>query len=92
MAHLTLEIPDELLAQLQASGQPLQETVLRAVEQYLRNQPKPITQTRQLMGTIKIPDPDPAFIVGYDQQGNPITNYAERINVSAPRHTGRDRF
>jgi hypothetical protein len=84
MAQLTLEIPDDLLSQLQASGQPLQETVLRAVEQYLHNQSKPITQTQtwQLMGTIKIPDPDPAFIVGYDQQGNPITNYAERIDDS----------
>ena len=82
MAKLTLEIPDALLSQLQESGQSVQDTVLRAVEQYIRSQTVPITQTQtwQLMGTLEIADPAPAFVVAQDDQGRPITNYAERID------------
>lgn len=82
MAKLTLEIPDALLSQLQASGHSVPDTIIRVIEQYLHNQSVPITQTRtwKLMGTLEIADPDPAFVVAQDEQGRPITNYAEQID------------
>jgi len=82
MAKLTLEIPDALLSQLQESGQPVPDMILWVIEQYFRNQTVPITQTPTwtLMGTLKIADPDPAFVVAQDEQGRPITNYAEQID------------
>lgn len=82
MAKLTLDIPDALLSRLQESGQPVQATVLRAIEQYIHQQAVPITQTDtwKLMGTLEIGDPDPAFVVGQDENGQPITNYAEQVD------------
>lgn len=83
MAKLTLEIPDPLLSQLEAMGKPLQSIVLQAVEQYIDRQtnlPISQTQTWQLAGSLKVVHPEPEFIVAQDQQGQPITNYAEGID------------
>jgi len=39
-----------------------------------------LTQTRtwQLCGAFSVAEPEPEYIVGYDETGAPITNYAER--------------
>ncbi|MCX6031671.1 MAG: type II toxin-antitoxin system Phd/YefM family antitoxin [Chloroflexi bacterium] len=41
-----------------------------------------ITQTRTwaLRGTLEVAEPEPEYIVGRDEQGRPITNYAEHVD------------
>jgi predicted DNA-binding antitoxin AbrB/MazE fold protein len=38
------------------------------------------TTTWQLCGMLEIAEPDPEYVVGRDEQGNPITNYAEHVD------------
>ncbi|MGH2593389.1 MAG: hypothetical protein ACRDGG_07745 [Anaerolineae bacterium] len=38
------------------------------------------TQTWQLCGALEIAKPDPEYIVGQDEQGHVITNYAEHVD------------
>jgi hypothetical protein len=83
MATLTLEISDLLLSKLQQTGQPLQDIILQAVEAYVSAQP-PVdltqTQTWKLCGQLQVSSPAVEFIVGQDEQGQPLTNYAEHID------------
>ena len=39
------------------------------------------TQTWQLCGTLQVAKPDAEAIVGQDDQGNLITNYAEQVDT-----------
>ncbi|RUR85721.1 hypothetical protein ACF3DV_24795 [Chlorogloeopsis fritschii PCC 9212] len=83
MATLTVEIPDSLLSKLQETGQPLQNIILQAVEAYISaQQPYDITQTHtwKLCGTLQVSLPAAEYIVGQDEQGKPLTNYAEHID------------
>jgi hypothetical protein len=83
MATLTLEIPDPLLSKLQQTGQPLQDIILQAVEAYVSaQQPVDLTQTQtwKLCGTLQVSSPSAEYIVGQNEQGKPLTNYAEHID------------
>ena len=80
MATLTLEIPDPLLSKLQQTGQPLQDIILQAVEAYMSaEQPVDLTRTQtwKLCGQLQVAAPAVESIVGQDEQGNSLTNYAE---------------
>ena len=63
------------------------------LEQYA--QPFDLTRTRtwQLCGTFTIAEPEPEYVVGSDETGAPITNYAEHVDdvlyKAHPRATSR---
>jgi len=82
MASLQVEIPDSLMAQLESTGQPVQDVVLKALEQYVEAEDFSLTKTQtwQLCGSLEIKDPVASYIVGKDKQGQPVTNYAEHID------------
>jgi predicted DNA-binding antitoxin AbrB/MazE fold protein len=39
-----------------------------------------ITKTSTWQLLLEIAEPDPEYVVGRDEQGNPITNYAEHVD------------
>lgn len=84
MTRLTIEIPDELMSQLERTGYPVQDIVVKALERYVHAEDAAfeITQTRtwQLWGTFEVSEPAPEFIVGRNEQGQIITNYAEKVD------------
>jgi hypothetical protein len=82
MASLQIEIPDSLMARLESTGQPVQDVVLKALQQYVETEGFSLTKTQtwQLCGSLEIKDPAPFYVVGKDEQGQPMTNYAEHID------------
>jgi hypothetical protein len=82
MAKITLEISDELMSRLEQRSSSLQEIVTKALETYLETESLEITQTLtwQLCGSLEISELDPQYILGKDNQGRVITNYAENID------------
>lgn len=38
------------------------------------------TRTWELCGTLEVAEPKPEYVVGRDEQGRPITNYAEHVD------------
>lgn len=82
MTKLTIEIPDELMSQLERTGYPVQDIVVKALEHYIQADLPTITQTQtwQLCGTFEVSDPAPEYIVGRDEKGQVVTNYAEKVN------------
>jgi hypothetical protein len=83
MNKVTLEIPDQLMNQLQNQSDSLQNILLKALEAYLAVEPSNLikTKTWELCGSLEIPNPDPEFIIK-DQQAELSTNYAEHIDDS----------
>ena len=81
MTRLTIEIPDELISQLELTGYSVQDVVVRAIECYVQADLPIITESRtwQLCGSLKVSDPAPEYVVG-EQQGKMITNYAEKVD------------
>jgi hypothetical protein len=63
---------------------PLAQVVQQALERYTESETTvfDITRTRtwELCGTLEVAEPDPEYIVRYDEQGNVITNYAEHVD------------
>lgn len=59
-----------------------QVTRLRILHGLTQAQRATITQTRtwELRGTLEVAEPEPEYIVGRDEQGRPITNYAEHVD------------
>jgi hypothetical protein len=46
-----------------------------------------ITKTSTWQLLLEITEPDPEYVVGRDEQGNPVTNYAEHVDdVLYPRN------
>jgi hypothetical protein len=82
MAKITLEISDELMSRLEQRSSSLQEIVTKALETYLETESLEITQTLtwQLCGSLEISELDPQYILGKDNQGRVITNYAENTD------------
>jgi hypothetical protein len=84
MAKLTLDIPDALLSQLESMGQPIQLVMLKALEQYVQSREKTFlltqTETWQLCGSLNVSEVEEKYVTGHDEQGKPITNYAEHID------------
>lgn len=63
---------------------PLDQVVRQMLEQVAQTE-RPefdITQTRtwQLCGTLKVAEPELEYVVGRDDQGHEITNYAENVD------------
>lgn len=42
------------------------------------------TSTWQLCGMLEIGEPDPEYLIGRDDEGRPITNYAEHVDSELP--------
>ena len=84
MTTVTIEIPAPLMSQLERTGYPLQDIVLKALERYVESEDTAfnITQTRtwQLSGTFQVAEPEAEYIVGKDEQGKIITNYGEKVD------------
>lgn len=85
MTSVTITIPDHLLSQLKATDKPLEESVLAAIEQYVGSSAQPTfdltqTETWQLCGSVDIADPSDREIVGYDEDGKVITNFAQQVD------------
>jgi len=81
MNKVTLEIPDQLMNQLQNQSDSLQNILLKALEAYLAIEPSNLikTKTWELCGSLESPNPDPELIIE-DQQAELSTNYAEHID------------
>ena len=84
MTPLTIDIPDELMSRLASMGRPVQDIVVQALERYVHSEDSAfaITQTRtwQLCGTLEVSEPEPEYVCGRDEQGQVITDYAERVD------------
>lgn len=82
MTRITIEIPDELMSCLEQQSSPIQDIVIKALENYIETEPQELTKTRtwQLCGSLEVSEPDPKYIIGQDNQGQVITNYAENID------------
>lgn len=70
------------MARLESTGQPVQDVVLKALEQYIEAEGFSLTKTQtwQLCGSLQIKDPAASYIIGKDNQGQSVTNYAEHID------------
>lgn len=83
MAQLIVEVPDELASQLEQLGQPMQELVVRALQQYVRVEHSQfvMTQTRtwQLAGTLEVTHPASTDPIEQGPEGIIQTNYAEHV-------------
>ena len=84
MTQILIEILDQLISQLQGQNCSVQEIVIKALENYVKTELTDITKTRTwaLCGSLEIDQPEPKYIIGQDNQGQPITNYAENIDES----------
>jgi len=84
MTQLIVDIPDEMMSRLQQAGTPPQEVVLQALEKYLQETKTDIditkSRTWQLCGAFEVSEPTPEEIVGRDENGQIITNFAENID------------
>lgn len=83
MAKLTVDIPDSLLSRLESAGKPVQDIVLKALENYVEAESDfSITQTQtwQLCGALELSEPEADYIVGQDEHGRVVTNYAEHVD------------
>lgn len=79
MTQITIEIPDKLMIYLEQKSYPIQEIVIKALEIYIETKSPEITKTRtwELCGSLKVSNPDSKYIIGKNNQGQVITNYAE---------------
>ena len=82
MTQILLEIPDELISRLQEQKSSVQEIVIKALENYIQTKLPDITKTRtwELCGSLEIAQPEPKYIIGQDNHGQVVTNYAENID------------
>jgi hypothetical protein len=84
MSSLTLEIPDELMTQIERIGLALQDIVVQALERYVQAKSSafliPQTRTWQMCGTLKVSEPEPEYVCGHDEKGQIITDYAEHVD------------
>lgn len=84
MATVTVEIPDSLMSKLQRKGHVVQDIVLEALEQYIEAEDMafslPQTRTWQLCGGLEVIELEAEYVVGQDEQGKAVTDYAEHVN------------
>ena len=81
MTRITIEIPDELMFRLKQESSPVQEIVIKAIENYIETELQEITKTRtwKLCGSLEVSEPDPKYIISKDNHDQVITNYAENV-------------
>ena len=82
MTQIAIEISDELMSRLEQQSYPIQEIVIKALENYIETESQDITKTLtwELCGSLEVSEPDPKYIIGKDSQGQVITNYAENVD------------
>lgn len=82
MTQITIEISDKLMSCLEQQSSPIQDIVIKALENYIETKPQELTKTRtwQLCGSLEVSEPDPKYIIGKDNQSQVITNYAENVD------------
>jgi hypothetical protein len=82
MTQILIEIPDELISRLQEQKSSVQEIVIKALENYVQAELPDITKTRtwELCGSLEIVQPEPKSLIGQDNRGQVVTNYAENID------------
>jgi hypothetical protein len=82
--QLEITIPDTLyqwlLGEAQRRTQDVSTVVQTALEQYAQQFDLTQTRTWKLCGAFTIAEPEPEYIVGSDETGAPITNYAENVD------------
>ncbi|MBE9171460.1 hypothetical protein IQ238_29565 [Pleurocapsales cyanobacterium LEGE 06147] len=84
MTKLTINIPDELIAQVKSTGYSIEEVLLEALTQYLANSlvSKSITETRtwQLCGHFTVCDTTSRNLLSENTDVTEMTNYAEQVD------------
>ncbi|WP_204105949.1 MULTISPECIES: hypothetical protein [Spirulina sp. CCY15215] len=82
MTQFAIDIPDELIAQLENQGDKIETIILAALEDYLTKDKFDITQTTtwEICGKYTVENPELEYIVGTDEQGNLTTNYSENVD------------
>ena len=82
MTQIAIEIPDELMSRLKKQSSPVQEIIIKALENYMEVESQGITKTRtwELCGSLEVSEPDSKYIIGKDNQDRVITNYAEKVD------------
>ncbi len=82
--QLKITVPDTLyqwlLQEAQRRAQDVSTVVQVALEQYVEQFDLTQTQTWRLCGTFTIAEPEAEYIIGSDDTGVPITNYAEHVD------------
>lgn len=81
MTQITIDIPDKLISRLNSLPIPVSDIIAIALEKYLEETYN-LTQTEtwKLCGTLEISQSDPKYIDGKNEQGEMMTNYAEKID------------
>ncbi len=86
--HLQLDLPPTLYGWLTGEAArrsvTVDQIVRLALERYVAKEKTAfdITRTRtwQLCGALEVAEPDPQYVIGRDEQGKEITNYAEHVD------------
>ena len=82
--QLKITLPDTLYQWLQQEAQrraqDVSTVIQTALEQYVEEFDLTQTETWKLRGSFTIAEPAPEYIVGSDDAGTPITNYAEHVD------------
>ena len=82
MTQITIEITDELMCHLEKQNSPVQEIIIKALENYMKTESLEITKTLtwELCGSLEVSEPESKYIIGKDNQGQVITNYAANVD------------
>lgn len=82
--QIEITIPDTLyqwlLHEAKSRTQDISTIIQTALEQYVEQFDLTQTRTWQLRGTFTIAEPGAEYIIGSDETGAPITNYAEHVD------------
>lgn len=82
--QIQITLPDPLYQWLtreaQRHAQDISAIVQVALEHYARGFDLTQTQTGELCGSLAVTEPEPPYVTGVDEEGNPITNYAEHVD------------
>jgi metal-responsive CopG/Arc/MetJ family transcriptional regulator len=70
-----------LLREAQYRAQDVSTVVRTALEEYAQRFDITQTRTWQLCGAFTVAEPDPEYVVGSDETGAPVTNFAEHVDA-----------
>jgi metal-responsive CopG/Arc/MetJ family transcriptional regulator len=70
-----------LFREAQRRAQNISNVVQAVLEQYVQQFDLTRTRTWELCGTFTVAEPEPEYLVGLDETGPPITNYAEHVDA-----------
>ncbi len=80
--QIEITIPEPLYQWLSRKAQhralDIPTVIQTVLEQHAQRFDLTQTRTWQLCGAFSVAEPEPEYIVGYDETGSPITNYAGR--------------